>query len=356
MRIPRRTLVLAAACAAACSAGAATGAALLLTSGLRRRIRNRQDFAGKVVLITGSSRGLGLALAEEFGRAGARLVLTARDPAELQRARQYLLRRGAIHEELDAAVISCDVTDPAQVHELIEQATSRFGAIDVLVNNAGTITVGPVENLSLESFHETMDVNFYGMLHTTLAVLPQMLARHGGAIVNICSIGSKIPVPHLLPYTASKFAAAGFSEGLHIELRSKGIRVTTVCPGLMRTGSYVQAKFVGDQQREHRWFALSASLPIVSTSAAHAARRIRLATARGETELILTPQAAVAAKAFAHAPSLVSWALAQVNQRILPPADGHATGQKQGKQVKDSAIRPLIHFGRRAAQQYNQGV
>jgi NAD(P)-dependent dehydrogenase (short-subunit alcohol dehydrogenase family) len=355
MKIPRRTLVLAAACTAACAAGAATGTALLVTAGLRR-IRNRQDFAGKVVLITGSSRGLGLALAEEFGRAGARLVLTARDPAELQRARQYLLRRGAIHNELDAAVISCDVTDPAQVHELVEQATSRFGAIDVLVNNAGVITVGPVENLSLESFHETMDVNFYGMVHTTLAVLPQMLASHSGSIVNICSIGSKIPVPHLLPYTASKFAAVGFSEGLHVELRSKGIRVTTVCPGLMRTGSYVQAKFAGDQQREHRWFALGASLPVVSTSAAHAARRIRRATARGETELILTPQAAVAAKAFAHAPALVSWALAQVNQRILPPADGHATGQKQGKQVRDSAIHPLTHLGRRAAQRYNQGV
>lgn len=355
-----KTLAVAAGCTLACTAAAVTGAALVATAGARslgqaRRNRKRQ-FEGKVVLITGSSRGLGLAMAEEFGRHGARLVLTARDPEELQRARQYLLHRGAIEDELDAAVISCDVADAAQVKELIEQATARFGRIDVLINNASIITVGPIENQSLESFHEAMDINFFGLLNATLAVLPQMLERQSGSIVNISSIGGKVPVPHLLPYVAAKFAAAGFSEGLHAELRAKGVRVTTVCPGLMRTGSYVQAFFHGDQQREYRWFALGSTLPLVSTSAAHAARRIRRATARGDAEIIITPQAIAIAKLHGIAPSCTMRAAALVNRLVLPDPMGDDKGSMVGRHVKDPVAHPFLGLGRRAGRQYNQGV
>lgn len=118
--------------------------------------------------------------------------------------------------------------------------------VSVLVNCAGIITVGPVEDQPVSAFTGAMESNYYSAVYSALAVIPEMLARGEGNIVNIASIGGKLAVPHLLPYTASKFALVGFSQGLHAELRSKGIRVTTVCPGLMRTGSHIQAQFTGE--------------------------------------------------------------------------------------------------------------
>ena len=102
---------------------------------------------------------------------------------------------------------------------------------------------------------------FWGLVYRRFELLPHLLERGRGRIVNITSIGGKVSVPHLLPYNCAKFAAVGFSEGLRAELRGRGIKVTTIAPGLMRTGSYLNAFFKGDSNRESRWFALSASLP-----------------------------------------------------------------------------------------------
>ena len=287
--------------------------------------RRRFPVQGKVVLITGGSRGLGLALAEAFGRAGARLVLVARDGEELARARALLVERGAAASAEHVTALVCDLTDAAATEQMIATATMLLGRIDVLINNAGIITVGPVENQPLETFREAMEVNYFGMLHATLAVLPQMLARassrraeDSAAIVNIASVGGKVAVPHLLPYSASKFAAVGWSQGLHAELRSKGIRVTTVCPGLMRTGSPGKALFVGDRAREFRWFHLGASLPLVSCSADHAAARILEAVETGEGELAISPQAAIAARLAQVAPALTAGLSSLVNSLLLP--------------------------------------
>jgi short-subunit dehydrogenase len=132
--------------------------------------------------------------------------------------------------------VPCDVSDKHQAAALIEEAYANFQTVDLLINDAGVIEVGPVEDETIEAFETAMSINFFGALHSIYAVMPHFLARGEGAIVNISSIGGKISVPHLLPYVASKFALTGLSEGLHAELRHKGIRVTTVCPGLMRTG------------------------------------------------------------------------------------------------------------------------
>ena len=166
----------------------------------------------------------------------------------------------------------------------------------MLINNAGVITVGPIENQTLEQFREVMDSNFYSGLHCTLAVLPQMLERRAGSIATVTSIGGRISVPHLLPYCASKFAAVGFSEGLGIELRSRGIRVTTICPGLMRTGSHRNALFTGDASREYQWFSLAANMPGASASARHAAKKIANGIAAGCAEITITPEALIAAR------------------------------------------------------------
>ena len=224
-----------------------------------------RELKGKVVLVTGGSRGLGYAVARELALSGARLALTSRHADELERARARLLASGCA-APADVWVYPCDVSVEATVREMVAAATAHFGRIDVLVNHAGIIMVGPLESQTLDSFHQAMNVNFFGALHVTLAVLPQMLERGEGAIVNISSIGGKVAFPHLLPYVASKFAITGWSQGLRAELAGKGIHVTTVCPGIMRTGSHIQARFTGDQEQEYRWFAAAASLPGTATS------------------------------------------------------------------------------------------
>lgn len=288
---------------------------------LYRQTRHRNE--DKVVIITGGSRGLGLALAERYGRTGAKLVLAARNPDELASARSILLQRKTIRSADDVLLVPADLTDPAQAASLIEQAIARFGHINILINDAGIIQGGPFENQPLSTFRQAMDTNFFAALHTIQAAIPHMLQRREStgrqsSIVNITSIGGKFAMPHLLPYVASKFAFVGFSEGLHAELRHKGIRVTTVCPGLMRTGSHVQAEFVGNPQKEFRWFALSATTPGVATSAKHAANRIYSAVAAGCAEITITPQAWLAARMVGIAPATTQYLASLANEYVLP--------------------------------------
>jgi short-subunit dehydrogenase len=327
--------------------GAGTAAAMLV----RRRFRPR-SLDGQVVLITGASRGLGLALAETFGRRGAKLVMVARDPWKLEQARTLLVQRGAVREE-DVLVIPADLRRQDEAEQAVARAREHFGRIDVLVNNAGVITVGPVENQTAQDFHDVMEANFFTGVHCALAVVPKMLARGSGTIVNIASIGGKLAVPHLLPYTASKFAVVGFSEGLHAELRAKGVHVLTVCPGLMRTGSHVSAHFSGDQEREYRWFSLAANLPGVSTSAACAARRIVRAVQCRETEIAITPQAIVASRLAHLAPEIVVRAMSAVN-RVLPDPAPASNGQQRGAEVRGREMQPARTIGDAAARRYNQ--
>lgn len=326
----------------------------LITAGSNRNRSSLMGLAGKVVLITGGSRGFGLALAEEFATHGAKIILTARDPEELTRAREKLLALGC--PPADVSTVPCDLTDEEQTRKMIAAVTGEFGRIDILVNNAGIITVGPVENQPVAAFKSAMESNYYAMLHTTLAVLPQMLARGDGNIVNITSIGGKLSVPHLLPYSASKFAALGFSQGLHAELRGKGIRVTSVCPGLMRTGSYAHALFTGDREREYRWFSLGASTPGVSISAKAAAKKVVRATIEGRTELTFTPQAILAATLAQAIPEYTATVMHWVNSRVLPaPAENTDPSMVPGKDIRGKELTPLIPLGRSAAQRYNEG-
>ncbi len=319
------------------------------------RTRHHGWLAGKVVLITGGSRGFGLALAKEFGRYGARIVLTARDADELARARETLLSQRIGLRDENVKIIPCDLTDYDQTKEMIDLANRQFGKIDILVNNAGIITVGPVENQPVTAFRNAIESNYYTMLHATLAILPQMLARKEGSIVNITSIGAKLAVPHLLPYSASKFAALGFSQGLHAELRSKGIRVTSVCPGLMRTGSHTHALFTGNREREYRWFSLAATLPGISASAGHAARKVVEATVKGQTEITITPQAFFAATLAQALPDCTAVVMHWVNSLMLPgPSKEHDPSLAPGKDIRGKRLTLFTTFGRRAARVYNE--
>lgn len=333
------------------------GTAWACSSVLARRFatsseRGHASLYGTVVLITGGSRGLGLALAEEFGKRGAKLALAARDAAELERARARLIEIRAVKRE-DIFTAAHDLRRPEEAELLVQETTGRFGRIDVLLNNAGVITVGPVENQNVDSFRDVMDANYFSGVHCTLAVIPEMLRRGRGRIVNITSIGGKVAVPHLLPYTASKFAAVGFSEGLNAELRSKGIRVTTVCPGLMRTGSHFNAMFTGDAAREYRWFSLAAGLPVVSTSARSAARKIVRATVSGTSEIAITPQAILAARLGNLWPA-ATMRVMQIMNSLLPSPLSSRTATYRGAEVRSKEVKPAVVLAEAAACRYNQ--
>lgn len=328
---------------------AAAGAgALLLARAIFQR-RDRYDFRGKTVLITGGSRGLGLVLAREFAAEGAKVAICARDAAELERGRLDLAGRGA-----RVLAVPCDVTDQKQTRELIGEVEQRFGAIDVLVNNAGVIQVGPVEVMTLEDYEQAMKTHFWAPLYATLAVLPGMKRRGHGRIVNISSVGGKIGVPHLVPYSASKFALVGLSEGLRAELAQDGIVVTTVCPGLMRTGSPRNALFKGQHRAEYAWFSISDSLPVVSMQAERAARQIIGACRRGEAELVVSAQAALAVKFHALFPEATADILAAVN-KLLPGPGGIGRRRARGRE-SESTLSPsvLTTLGDSAAQRNNE--
>jgi NAD(P)-dependent dehydrogenase (short-subunit alcohol dehydrogenase family) len=294
--------------------------ALLIGGGIAAAVAARrlvsaaeQDVRGRTVFVTGGSRGLGLLLSKEFARRGARVAICARDRQELDRAAESLERLGA-----EVVAVACDVSKQPEVDAAIDQVRSRLGEPHILVNNAGIITVGPIQAMTKEDFEEAMGVMFWGTLWPTLAVLPEMTRAGRGTIVNITSIGGKMSVPHLLPYCCAKFAAVALSQGLRAELAHLGIKVTTVVPGLMRTGSHVHARFKGDRTAEYTWFGLSATLPMVSISAERAARQIVRAALRGEAEVILGAPASVAATLVALFPEVSAEALSLVNRMILP--------------------------------------
>ncbi|MGZ6124621.1 MAG: SDR family NAD(P)-dependent oxidoreductase, partial [Myxococcales bacterium] len=286
--------------------------------GLRRALPAR-FFAGKVVLVTGASRGLGLVMARLLAERGARLAICARDAAELERARGELVTLGGA----DVLAVTCDVSDPSQAESFVSQAVERHGRIDVLINNAGIIQVGPLEAMGLHDFREAMEINYFGTVHTALAAMPHL--RGHGRVVNICSIGGAVAIPHLLPYVGSKYAAVGFSEGLTVEAARRGIRVTTVLPFVMRTGSHWNALFKGRRNREVAWFAIGASLPGSSVSAERAASRILRACARGEPYVTIGLLAKALRVVHAIAPGFVN-RVASVANRLLPDPGGAGPG------------------------------
>ncbi len=318
--------------------------------------RRQADLGGQVVLITGGSRGLGLALAHEFGKHGCRLAICARDAGELARAKQDLEAQG-----FEVLTPVCDLTDRAQITRLTADVTAHYGQIDVLVNNAAVIEVGPVQNMQRKDFEDAMNVDFWGSLDTILAVLPQMQARHSGRIVNITSIGGKVAFPHLLPYAAAKFAATGLSEGLRPELARDGITVTTIVPGLLRTGSYFHALFKGNKAGEFAWFSIGDNLPGGSISAERAAREIVAATRQGLAERILSIPASLLSRAQGIAPGATGNLLTLINNAILPsPSDKPGSDTiSPGKDADPSvSLRPAFDavttLGRLAADRLNE--
>lgn len=315
--------------------GAIVGAGVLTALAVRGKAKRRVDFKDKVVLITGGARGLGLVLAREFAFEGAKIAICARNGEELFAAKQELENYGA---EVFEAI--CDLRVQSQAEQFIEDVCTRFGRIDVLVNDAGVIQVGPLEVQTQSDFEEAMAIHFWAPFYTMQAVVPIMKRQGAGRIVNISSIGGKIAVPHLAPYCASKFALVGLSKAMRVELAKDNIFVTTVCPGLMRTGSHVNALFKGQNEKEFAWFSIGNALPVSSVSAENAARQIINAARNGDAELIISLPAKLAAKMNELLPELTADITAFINQ-ILPSPGGIGTNLARGKDSK-SWISPSI--------------
>lgn len=328
--------------AAAVLAGAA---ALRLAS----RLLVNQRLDGTAVFITGGSRGLGLAIALEYARRGADVAICGRDAQALERAGERLIL-SASH----VLTLVCDVRNRNEVEAAMARTVEAFGKIDVLVNNAGTISVGPMDAMTREDYREAMDTHFWAMYETVESALPIFERQGHGRIVNVTSIGGKVSVPHLLPYSASKFAAVGYSEGLRAALRPRNITVTTVCPGLMRTGSPRNAWFKAQHEKEYSWFAISDSLPGLSIAASSAARAIVDASVRGDAEIVLSLPAQALVLLHGVFPGFTS-NLLQIGSRLLPGPGGVATQRRRGKDSTTALTEsPLTALSKKAERAYNQ--
>lgn len=299
-------------------------------------------------MVTGGSRGLGLDIARELARGGAIVLLIARDHEELERARARLSEETGGRVEF----ISADVSDYDEARSAMLEIYARYRRIDAVFNVAGIMQVGPLEEMTRQDFQRAMEVNVWGALNLTMAAVPHM---QEGRIVNIASIGGRIAMPHLAPYTTSKFAMVGLSDAMRAELRVRGIRVTTVCPGLMRTGSPLHAEFRGRPTSEYRWFAALSGAPFLSMSATRAARRIVDAMVHGDTHLTLGVPARAAEIAEGLAPGLTAEIAAAV-ERMLPktPESPIYTPPVSGAEARPEDPGPLQRRAEAPAAEHNQ--
>lgn len=322
-----------------------------------RPARERSDLApAPLALVAGASRGLGLLIARELGDRGHRVVICARNADELEGARTELAARGH-----DVSVAVCDVADAEAVDQLIADTEADRGPIAVLITVAGVIQVGPLDALTREHFTTAVDIMLWGPVNTALAVAPRMRRRGHGRIGIVTSVGGLVSVPHLLPYSTAKFGAVGFASGLGAELAGTGVTVTTIAPGLMRTGSHLQAQFVGNQAAEYAWFATSASLPLVAMNAERAAARIVDGVLAGRSWVVLTWVAKLGDRVQALLPRTTSAALGLAG-RVLPGSDHAPTGSTvTGWVARERLSGPaaalvggLTALGSRAAARYRQ--
>ena len=189
----------------------------------------RRSFNGATVLVTGAGGGLGHAIAEHFAAAGAHIVALDKDVAAVTRLQAELEARGRA-----CLAVACDVTDPDACARAVAAALERFGAIDVLVNNAGMSHRSGLAETDLAVIRRVMDVNFYGAIHCTKAALPRLIERRG-LVIAISSVAGYTPLIARTGYAASKHALHGFFESLRTELAPQGVHVMMVCPSFIAT-------------------------------------------------------------------------------------------------------------------------
>jgi NAD(P)-dependent dehydrogenase (short-subunit alcohol dehydrogenase family) len=329
-----------------------SGATLLVLWVIARFIRTaRYPLHEKVVLITGGSRGLGLVLARHICARGGSVAIIARNPDELVRAKADLVPCGG-----KVLTVECDLLDAGQIQSAVRRVIDCFSKVDILINNAGVIEVGPIEHMTPVDFERAMRLHFWAPFELISQIVPEMRIWGGGRIVNISSVGGKVAVPHMAPYSASKFALTGFSDALRAELARDKIYVTTVTPGMMRTGSHVNARFRGKHDSEFAWFAASAGAPLLSMDADRAARKILAACRRGQPSLTLTFAARLQIVANALSPNLTGYAMQLVNRFLPEPSPAEGNRSRAGSQLRRLTPEWLTRQADRATTKNNEDV
>ena len=327
--------------------GVASAGLRLLEAGPEFTYRDR------VVMITGGSRGFGLALAERLVCEGAHVWILARDNADLGRAHEQLRKipGGNVNS------LVTDVTKPGDLARAFSKAHRRHGRIDMLVNNAGAIAAAPFASTTPEDYEAQLRLHVSAVIFATRLILPYFREGGGGRILNISSLGGKMPLPHMSSYATSKFALAGFSASVATELARENVLVTTAYPGLMRTGSPIQAVFKGDAEAEFARFLAGDIAPLLSLPADRAAREVLTAAARGDAEVVVSAAAKAGAFFFAAFPETYM-ALAARATAFLPNAresSGHRTGAQSGGTLAASWFgRRLLARNDRYARRWNQ--
>ncbi len=185
----------------------------------------------QVVVITGASEGIGKAYADDFAKAGAKLVLAARRKEKLEETAKELKEK----YNIETLAVVTDVSKEHDCINLIEQALEHFGHVDILINNAGTATYEFFHKENVDNLKRIMDINYWGMVYCTHAVLPSMISRGSGKIINISSVAGKIGTPAMANYAATKHAMNGFSDALRAEVAKYGIQVNVICPTSTKT-------------------------------------------------------------------------------------------------------------------------
>lgn len=315
--------------------GAVLTAGVLLSAKVVSKSMFPYRLDGKVALITGGSRGLGIILARKLSEAGAKVVICGRSEEDLQEAAKDLAFRGN-----GFLAIPCDITDKQQIKQMVQRIKLEMGSVDILINNAGIIQVGPMETMNEADFESAFKTHFWGPFYVMKQVLPDMMERKKGRIVNIVSIGGKVSFPHLLPYNTSKYALSGFSEGLSPELKKYGIKITTVYPGLMRTGSPRNIDVKGQHEKEYAWFKIMDSLPGLSMNAEQAAIEIIEAMKRGRRILTLTTPAKLAIAAHGIAPGFTLSLFNLIN--FFLPRKKNGTKTKKGYESESAASESIL--------------
>lgn len=256
----------------------------LLASYIFKKVNTGYDLKGKTALVTGGARGLGFILAKKLASKGSEVLICSENQEDLNRAVALFEK-----ENLVIKAIYCDLMSKEQIDQLIMQVKSEYSSLDILINNAGTIKVGPVQTMNQADFQQAMNLHFWAPFHLMAEFMPMMgKSVKSSRIVNIVSIGGKVSFPHLLPYNVSKYALSGLSEGLSAEFTRKNIKITTVYPGLMTTGSPPNVRVKGQARKEYGWFKISDSLPLISIDAEKAAGKIINAMQKGKKTLVLS--------------------------------------------------------------------
>ena len=256
-------------------------------------------FSGKVAVITGSSMGIGEAIAKLFADEGASVVVLSRDAARAESARQ---RIGHADRTL---ALSCDVRNREEIDRVLGLTLHHFPKVDIWVNNAGHGLLDSVTRADPAAYRETFDTNFFGALQAMQAVIPVMKQQGGGTIINISSVAGHIPLPYHASYSATKFALNALGKAAGVELKNDGIHLLTVCPGYVRT-AFSENAVRGNELKKVRPGSVRGITP----------ERVAKATLRGylkrKREVIVPWTMHVPVKLYQLFPALVEWAMGRM--------------------------------------------